>query len=495
VQLACATLALLGGATAVAGPPEEWVPARWTGGPVEVARRGGNVPEAIANWYEPATLELLKDTPVNCLLVTLSAGVAAELEERQQQLVKEYARLAHDRRIAVLGVVYPGANPLAVAKAAKEAQVDGVVLDGELSGEAWGSVHAVVIPIASDPAPARRSTARLVAVGGVRPSARDLADMGIRAGPSSEPWIESNIWLVRSFRQGSAPRMVWVNQAPDPSSVGDYIRCVADAAVAGGRWIITFDDELRTKMYNKDAGGLARWRAIAAYATFAEQHGEWRRFTPYGNLAIVLDTAGEYLDVSHEYLNLVARRQVPYRILERCRLDAASLAGFRALLAADLAPPSEKERALLREFAESGGLLIAGPSWGNPPAEDPYAEVHLGKGRVVVYKDHPPDPEAVARDMLELLEPEVMGVTALNVPSVLTYASHAESGKRMLVGLLNYAGLPFDQTITIRVNGTYGNATLYTPENAPLALAVRTVKGRTQVSIPKLAVWGGLMFE
>jgi hypothetical protein len=97
--------------------------------------------------------------------------------------------------------------------------------------------------------------------------------------------------------------------------------------------------------------------------------------------------------------------------------------------------------------------------------------------------------------MLELLEPEVMGVTALNVPSVLTYASHAESGKRMLVGLLNYAGLPFDQTITIRVNGTYGNATLYTPENAPLALAVRTVKGRTQVSIPKLAVWGGLMFE
>ena len=480
---------------------DAWVPARWEGGPLELTRRAavpdGAVREAIANWYDPGTLDLLKGTPINCLLVTLSAGASAEVESQQQRLVKEYARRARERQIAVMGIVYAEADPQAVLKAAGEAGLDGLVLDSEFPEGASRSYSTanLVIPIVRDAASARTATARLVAVNGVRPVARDLAEMGIRAGPSSEPWIDSNIWLVRSFRLGAAPRMIWVNQEPNPSSAGDYTRCVADAAVAGGRWIVTLDDDLRLRLYKKESDGLATWRAIAAYLRFAEEHGEWRGYAPYGNLAIILDTAGQYPAISNEYLNLVARRQVPYRIIERSRLDAASLEGLRAVLAADLAPPTEKERALLRAFAEKGGLVAAGPSWGDPPANDPYAEVPLGKGRVAVYKDDPPDPEAVARDMLDLLAPEVMGVTALNVPSVLTYASTAESGRRMLVQLLNYAGAPFEQTITIRVNGSYKTASLYTPENARAELAARAVRGRTQVSIPRLAAWGALLLE
>ena len=192
----------------------------------------------------------------------------------------------------------------------------------------------------------------------------------------------------------------------------------------------------------------------------------------------------------------MARRQIPYRIIERSRLDAQALSSFRAVLAADLAPPTESERKLLRAFAEKGGLVIVGPSWGNPPANDPFVEVPLGKGRVTVYKDDPPDPEAVARDMLDLLDPDVMGLSAFNVPSVLTYASTADSGKRVLIQLLNYAGSPFDQKITIRINGTFKTARLYTPEAAPADLAVQhTANGRTQVAIPKLAVWGALLLD
>src|SRR5512140_3940554 len=58
--------------------PEEWIPARWDGGPLEVARHSsdkaltanGLVREVIANWYSPATLGLLEGSPINCLLVT-----------------------------------------------------------------------------------------------------------------------------------------------------------------------------------------------------------------------------------------------------------------------------------------------------------------------------------------------------------------------------------------------------------------------------------------
>ena len=482
-----------------AADPGRWVPARWDGGPLEVLRRAKHdalppgAREAIARWYEPTTLGLLEGTPINCLLLTFSIGADPKVEAQQQQLVKEYARLARERDIAVLGIVYPGAGPEAVAAAAREARLDGLVLAGEFPPGFAAKLGTLVIPIARDAASLRTLNSSLLAVEGVRPGARNLSDSGIRAGASAEPWIESNIWLVRSLRLGTGWRPVWVNQQPNPSSEGDYVRCVADAAVAGGRWMVALDDQFRARLFRKDAGALATWRSIAAYLKFGEDHAEWRSFAPYGNLAIILDTAGKNPDISEEYLNLVARRQVPYRLILRSEFNAASLASFQAVLAADLAPPTEVERKLLCEFAGKGGLVIAGPSWGDPPKDDPYAEVRLGKGRVAVYKDDPPNPESVAKDMLELLDPEVMGLSVFNVPSAITYAT--ASGRRVLVQLLNYAGRPIDR-VTVRFNGSFKTARLYTPENPPLDLPARaTGNGRTEILIPKLAAWGALLLE
>jgi hypothetical protein len=492
-----------------------WIPARWDGGPLEVARRSGDkalaansaLRQAIAEWYDPATLNLLEDAPINCLLVTFSTGAASEVEKQQQSLVKEYARAARKRGMAILGIVYPGADPGAAASASDEAQLDGLVLEGgfpdgagfarqlEASFRSRNSA-AVVVLIARVPATVRAAKAPLLAVEGVRPSARNLADMGIRAGPSAQPWIDSNIWLVRSFRLDPGWRPVWIDQRPDSRSQGDYARSVADAAVAGGRWIVALDDDLRLRLLQKDADALATWRSVGANLKFAEEHAEWRTFEPYGNMAIILDTASEDPDYSNESLNLVARRQVPYRLIERSRLTAASLGGFQAVLATDLQVPTEAERKTLRDFAEGGGLVVAGPSWGDAPEGNDYVEIPVGKGRVVVYKEKPPDPEMVARDLLDLLEPEVMGLTAFNVPSVLTYVSMDGSGKRALVQLLNYATTPFDSKITLRLNGTFKTARMFAPESAPADLEVRVMSGgRTEITIPKLALWGAVLLE
>jgi len=498
---------------ALAGTPESWVPVRWQGGPLEVARRtkdktlpaDPSARDAIAQWYDPATLGLLEGTPLNCLLVTWSAGEDAGTEKQQQDLVKAYTRLAHERGVAVLGLVYPGADPSKFVGPAVEAGLDGLVLEGEFSGgaafveqveKALGAANskALVLPIAREAASARTSKRPIVAVSGIRPSARNLADMGIRSGPSAEPWIDSNIWLVRSFRFGAAWRPVWISQEPKAASLNDYIRCVAEAAVAGGRWMVALDDKFRAMLLRKDADSLATWRGVASYLKFAEDHAAWRGFAPYGNLGIILDTASAYPDISNEYLNLVARRQVPYRLVPRSEFSAASLEGFQAVLAADLAPPTDAERRLLRAFAEKGGLVVAGPWWGDPPKDKPYAEVPFGKGRVAVYKDDPPDPESVARDMQDLLSPDEMGVSAFNVPSVLTYASSSDSGKRMLVQLLNYSRFPAE-AVTIRVNGSFKTARLFTPEAAPSELAVKRVGSRTEIAIRELAVWGGVLLE
>jgi hypothetical protein len=260
--------------------------------------------------------------------------------------------------------------------------------------------------------------------------------------------------------------------------------------------MVALDDDLRARLFRKDADALATWRSVGAYLKFAENHAEWRSFVPFGNLGIILDAAGKNPEYSNKCLKLVARRQIPYRVIERSQLGPASLVGLQAILASDLAPPSERERKMLRDFAEMGGLLMAGPAWGDASEEHAYSDTTLGKGRVVTYKDNLPDPELVARDMLDLIEPEIIGLAAFNVPSVLTYASTSGSGKRALIQLLNYATSPFNSKITLRLNGNYRTARLYTPEDAPLDLTTRLmVNGRTEVTVPKLAVWGAVLLE
>ncbi len=493
--------------------PSQWVPARWDGGPLELARRvqspaakdaplSAEAQKAIAEWYDLSTLDLLDGTPINCLLVTLSTGRRSEMEVRQHQLLARYAAVAHQRGFAVLGVVYPGADAIAVATGAAELHFDGVVLDGEFpdgfsakvsNALRAGNSSVLVIPIWRDAVCARAAQCPLVAVEGARPDARNLTDMGIRAGPSAEPWIDSNIWLVKSLRQAPEWHPVWINQQPNPASLGDYVRCVADAAVAGGRWMVALDDTLRAGLYRREAGALDTWRNVAGFLKFADDHASWREFAPFGNVGIIVDGAGKNPQISDEYLNLVARRQIPYRLLARSALTRESLASFQAMLALDFAAPTNGERSLLREFAEKGGTLLAGAWWGGDPTGEPYAESRIGKGRAVVYKAEPPDPESVSKDLVELLEPNVLGLSLFNVPSVISYVS--TQGGRVLIQLLNYATLPSNR-VTVRFNGSFTTAHFYSPGGEPVDLPVHpTGNNRTELLIPKLTTWGAVLLE
>jgi hypothetical protein len=478
--------------------PEAWVPVRWTGGPLELAWRtraktlpaDAAVRDALARWYEPATLSLLEDSPANCLLVTWSAPADAAVEAEQQRLVKVYADAAHKRGLVVLGLIYAAGDASKIATDAARAALDGLVLEGDFSPEFPASLKKaaasmLVVEIAKDAAPLRWKPAPIVAVSGVAPSARNLAEMGIRGSPSSEPWIQSNIWLVRSFALVLPSPAVWISSQFENASAGDYARAVADAA-AGGRWIVSLDDALRAKLRARDAAALEVWHRLSSYLKYAESHSAWHALAAYGNVGIVLDPETAKQDFADEYLNLVTRRQVPYRLLTRSGLNAAAVGEFRALVAIELDPPSAVERKLLQGFAENGGLVIAGPSWGNAPKTEPFVEIPAGKGRVVVYKD--PDPETLARDLKELLSDDDLGVVPFNVPSVITFASGGGPGQPLVVHLVNYFDHPVE-AITLRVAGKFNSARLETPEGAAVDLPLRDAEGRTEVTIPKLLVW------
>lgn len=501
-------------APAYAGGPDTWIPVRWQGGPLELQRRAQNktlpadpgVRETIRRWYDPTTLDLLQGTPINCLIATWSAGGDSGTEKQQQQQVREFARAARARGIAILGLVHPGSAPPSFVEPAVEAGLDGLVLEGVFpGGERFVSQvrqalrrrnsAAVVVPLT-----AREKLTPSLDIWGttdaVAPGLREFAE-GVAATPSSEPWIDSNIWLVRSIRSRSGLHPVWLGEILSANAAPiDYLRAIADAAAGGGRWVVALSDELRHGLRQRQTEAAATWRRIAAYLKFQQEHAEWHGYPPFGVYGFIQDGTGKDPEVSGENLNLACRRRIPLRVIERAELSAAALEGLRAVHGIDLIQPTEQERKILSAFADNGGLLVVGPSWKQMeiPKDQDFAVIPSGRGRVAVYRDEWPEPSSLAKDLVDLLGRDNLGVRLFRSSSVLSHVSSDKTGTRVLVQLLNYASYPAE-SVLVRFAGDFSRARFYTPESSPEELAVEKSDGRLEISIPKLPVYGALLLE
>ncbi len=501
----------------LAGGPDTWVPARWQGGPLELQRRARDktlpadreLQSTLRQWYDPSTLSLLQGTPINCLLVTWSVGGDSQTERQQHELIKSYAREAHSLGMAVLGLVYPGSVPSSFVKPAVDASLDGLVAEGKFPGgqqfvsEVRRALQdqrskAVVFPLAAREdlslAPEIPVFAAADASG---PGLRELTE-GTDATPSSEPWIDSNIWLVRSISSWGSSRPIWLGEGISPSAVPeDYFRAIADAAAAGGHWVLALSDDLRQGLRLKRADATATWHRIAVYLKFQQEHADWYKYPPFAVCGFIQDSSGKERNVSGENLNLAIRQRIPLRVIERAQLSAASLEGLQAVQGIDLIQPTAQERGVLSAFIEKGGLAVVGPSWKQVeiPKNQGFAIVPEGKGRVVVYRDEWPEPGSLAKDLVDLLGRDNLGVRLFRVASVLSHVSSHTSGSPLLVHLLNYASYP-SESVLVRVAGDFTKAHFYDPEgDASSDIAIEKSDGRIEVTIPKLSVYGVLSVE
>jgi hypothetical protein len=499
---------------ALAGGTETWIPARWPGGPLELELRARDktmpadpeLRETIRQWYDPATLDLLKGTPINCLLLTWSAGRDSEAEIQQRKLVQAYAREARKRGIAVVGLMRPWDSPSSLTESALEAGLDGFAMEGDSpgsarslsdTGQALRARNSAAVILAMTPwGKLTRSLDILAAADAVAPGLRELAE-GVAASPSSEPWIDSNIWLVRALRSWGGPRPVWLAEriAANAAPV-DYLRAIADAAAGGGRWVIALSDALRQDLKHGEPKAVATWHGIATYLKFQQEHTEWYSYPSMAVCGFIQDGSGKNRELSAENLNLTVRRRVPLRIIERSELSAAALADLRVVHGIDMIQPTQQERKILSAFAENGGLVLAGPAWKQTeiPRDQDYAIVPTGRGRVAVYRDEWPEPASMAKDLVSLLGLENLGVRLFRSSSLLSHVSTGKSGSRVIIQLINYASYPAE-SVLVRVDGEFRSARFYTPESAVENLTLESSDGRIETTIPGLSVYGVLVLE
>ena len=487
----------------------KWVPMRWPCGPLEIARRSRSrsftpdLKEMLEVWGQPSTLELLKGTPVNCLIVDWANGKPED--SAQQQALKPLLDAGGQLGISFVGRVTLKEGTGAAVSAGRAAGLSAVMVR-DTSGQSLDLPAILELPrekVAADTASTIFCTRENVWPG---LNLETMEGDNAAAGATANPWVNSNAWFSMLACELAPGKVQWLDfDPPDFSSLvrpANYGLAIADSRAYGSQWIVSLDDKLRATLPKGNPQAKGIWEKLCGVLAFFESHKEWETFQPQGNLAVVSDYRGDNAYLSGEALNLLNRRQVQLLIVERSKPLPATTPDLKAILWLDKDAPSAEQRSQLLGFVQQGGLLIAADYWGPPEVKptkgDPslhYKMYEVGKGRIAVAEEGFQAPDQVAVDTRRLLSRRNDLVRLYNPASASCHSSIDPGHKKRLVQVLNYSVKPAD-SMTLWVNDRIGSARLWQPG----AKDARTLPGvdaspGTDFQLPQLSVYCALEFE
>jgi len=321
------------------------------------------------------------------------------------------------------------------------------------------------------------------------------------AGPTGEPWVDSNGWKIRLESALHPKDAIWVDAPPKAPrlAAGAYPLAIADAAAYGGRLIVTLDDALAAGIDSRNVQALDQWKALTDAAAFFAGRTAWAGDPPQAVIGVLSNFSGANEFLTHELLNLLARTNQQYRILIKgSELDCA---GLRALIHVDPDPLPPELRSQMLAFASAGGLLIVGPQWhGSTGAlvreEHPRYDIHVaGKGRIAIARTAPDDPYVLANDSVVLVSHRYELLRFWNCGAVGSYLTAAPDRKRAVAHLIFYANRgPADATV--RVTGRYRSANLWTLDRAtPRPLEIHPAGDGVEVHLPQVNQYAAIELE
>ena len=487
----------------------KWVPMKWPCGPLEIARRNksqsinADLKETLEAWGQPSTLELLKGTPINCLIVDWAYGEPED--SAQQQALKPLLETGRRLGISFVGKVAAKEGSGAAVAAARAAGLSAVML-GDTSGQSFDLPAILQFPrdkVAWETASTIFSSSENVWPGLNLETMK--GDTAI-AGPTGIPWVNSNGWFSLLAGELAPGKMLWLDfDPPDSSNVlhpADYCLAIADSEAYGSRWIISLDDKIRAALLKGNSQAISVWEKMCDAVAFFESHREWGAFRPQGILGVISDFRGENEYLSGEVLNLLNRRQVQFQILERSRWLSAPTEALKAILWLDKDTPNAEQHSKLLAFVRQGGLVIAPAYWGppevKPTKKDPslqYKMYNIGTGQIAVAEEGFQDPYQVAVDA-HLLVSRRKDLVRLYNPATTNCLSSIDPGSRKrLVQVLNYSSKPA-YFVTLWVNTRAGSARLLKPGTKD-ALTIQGVAAApgTDFNLPPIPVYCALEFE
>ncbi len=444
--------------------PADWIPARWP-------------------WIDAASLDLLKEVPVNCLL----------LEWKPDGDHAAFARAARERALVTLGVLAPGPDLAESARLAAKVHPAGLVLEGDFAADLAEAVRREtgVLVIEMTPRyrmPLGRGHPVVATYQGVWPWWQTETGGVHKAGPTGGVWIDTNSGFLQAAR-GWGDSVLWIGNRPPSGNViagARYLQAIADAALVGARWVLALDDGFAHALRAGDGAARADWQRAGRLLRFLEQQAEWRRLQPAGQLAIVQDPEAGAL-LSGGIVDMIQVKHTPVRPVPRSRLREEALAGVKMAVNVDATGMTDAERAVLRAFTRGGGTLLTGPpGWKSEGVHRP--------DRITLDKDEIDRLDQMWREVNQLIGRRNLGARLFNVSSMLSNLLSSPDGKQTVIHLVNYSGYPVE-SVTIHLPGDYRRARLLAPDSGEQDLEVYKTDEGTGVDVPQVGVWATVSLE
>ena len=430
-----------------------------------------------ARWSsaDPATIGIVKQTPVNCLLI------------EEAQWSGSFNAEAARQGIATFAVLRPKSDAPTATRRALDLRFAGAVIEGAFNPDQRAALKQVfaasklpVIDLTSRGEMALDGSAEVIGTyQGLWPGVQ-IDDGGTtKAAPSGAPWIDTNAGFLRFVRAATTSTIWMANSPPRDKTYPTerYIQAIGDAALAGARWVVDIDASFRSKLLAGDAAALSGWKRIGGVLEFFESHKEWRTAEPFAHLALVEDVNSGAL-LSGGVLDMIAVKHTPVRPIPNKRLDPNALRAARMAVNVDPASLNEQQKETLKAFTRAGGTLLTGPPGWKFPQPRP--------DQITLEKDDLKTLDDIWRELNSMTGRKNLGARLFNVSSMLSNLIEIPNAKTVVLQLVNYSDFAVEN-ITVHVLGKYKNAAVLRPGSPPGKVETYPVEDGTGFDIDRIA--------
>jgi hypothetical protein len=261
---------------------------------------------------------------------------------------------------------------------------------------------------------------------------------------------------------------------------------------------VSLDRSLRAGLAQGSGPARSTWERIGQGLGFFRRHAAWRGHRPVGQIGVVSDFSGPNEFLSHELLNLLARRSALFCAVRR-EPPLSSLDGLDGALYFDEEPPATDLAAALHAFVERGGTLIARPGWNvrgsaDPGAGNPRFDVYrLGQGRVAVARAAVDDPDRLAEDAELLVSHRHDRVRVYNLGVGQYHYATSADGRSGVLHLLAYPSPYPRMPLTVWFRQPWASARDWrVGAKEALAAARKASDGGVEFHLPPASAYGAL---
>jgi hypothetical protein len=323
------------------------------------------------------------------------------------------------------------------------------------------------------------------------------------SSPSLQPWLDQNLAVVRYERAFDGPQeplytFSWDESDPLVKQNGpkamDYSLAIAEAGAFHADLILPVHERQQKGLANAEKETLADWEPVKRTIAFYDRRKDGQK--EVATVGVLTDN----YDSSYEAINLMARHNIPFRVLQAAGARTADLAGYEVIVI--FAAPGKELAEAIRAFAEQGGaaVLVNEPGtypWDSPAAgtkNGPSVTYSVGKGRVIELGEPVNDPETFAQDIRRLMVKQQVPVGLWNSLTTLVVEYPAAKAGETVVELVNY-----DQEATqvqVQVKGIFRSARFESAESGCCELLQTSqVDGSTEFVVPNLVVGGRVRLQ